>query len=157
MDPWHYSRHNALPPRIGRPGLLPLEDTQALRCLKVSPRTHTWSKEGPLAHRYASLHRAFLRADSSPGNYHQLFRDALRYNLDLVEKYGGAVKINALLGVMQLTPPPNQVAHTTTSTEPTALHIRPPRSPSRSRQGTAHLHRNGHVHHVRSTLPVFAC
>ncbi|KAG6373384.1 cytochrome P450 [Boletus reticuloceps] len=36
------------------------------------------------------------------GNYHRLFKDALQYNLALVEKYGGAVKINALLGSQQL-------------------------------------------------------
>ncbi|KAF8558177.1 cytochrome P450 [Imleria badia] len=36
------------------------------------------------------------------GNYHRIFRDAFRYNLALVEEYGGAVKINALLGSQQL-------------------------------------------------------
>ncbi|KAH0833223.1 cytochrome P450 [Lanmaoa asiatica] len=36
------------------------------------------------------------------GNYHRLFRDAFRYNLALVEQYGGAIKINALLGSQQL-------------------------------------------------------
>ncbi|KIK99980.1 hypothetical protein PAXRUDRAFT_30155 [Paxillus rubicundulus Ve08.2h10] len=36
------------------------------------------------------------------GNYHNLFQDSLDYNLELVEEYGGAVKINALLGAQQL-------------------------------------------------------
>lgn len=33
------------------------------------------------------------------GNYHRLFQDGLEYNLRLIEKYGGAIKIHALLGV----------------------------------------------------------
>ncbi|EIM82072.1 cytochrome P450, partial [Stereum hirsutum FP-91666 SS1] len=36
------------------------------------------------------------------GNYHQIFQDGLEYNLSLAEKYGGAVKIYALLGNEQL-------------------------------------------------------
>jgi hypothetical protein len=87
----------------------------------------------------------------SSGNYHQLFRDAFRYNLALVEEYGGAVKINALLGVIPQISAKSEVAHTS-SAEPTALHIRPSRSASHTRQRTAHLYRNRHVHHVRSTL-----
>jgi hypothetical protein len=83
------------------------------------------------------------------GNYHQLFRDAFRYNLALVEEYGGAVKINALLGVIPQISAKSEVAHTS-SAEPTALHIRPSRSASHTRQRTAHLYRNRHVHHGKS-------
>ncbi|KAF8875068.1 cytochrome P450 [Infundibulicybe gibba] len=36
------------------------------------------------------------------GNYHKIFQDGLDYNLQLTEKYGGAVKIHAMLGEEQL-------------------------------------------------------
>ncbi|KAF8514432.1 cytochrome P450 [Hysterangium stoloniferum] len=36
------------------------------------------------------------------GNYHRIFQDGLEYNLNLAEKYGGAVKIYGLLGDPQL-------------------------------------------------------
>nr|BAK09473.1 cytochrome P450 [Postia placenta] len=36
------------------------------------------------------------------GNYHRIFQDGLEYNLQLTEKYGGAVRIHALLGEEQL-------------------------------------------------------
>jgi len=36
------------------------------------------------------------------GNFHQIFQDGLEYNLQLLDKYGGAVKIHALLGDEQL-------------------------------------------------------
>lgn len=42
---------------------------------------------------------------------------------------------------------------TSPTAEPTALHIRPSRFASHSGQRTAHLYRNRHVYHVRSTLP----
>ncbi|KAF9243490.1 cytochrome P450 [Melanogaster broomeanus] len=42
------------------------------------------------------------RVNGLSGNYHRLFQDGLRYNLDLVEEYGGVVKIHALLGAEQL-------------------------------------------------------
>ena len=86
------------------------------------------------------------------GNYNQLFRDAFRYNLTLVERYGGAVKINALLGVIPHIFAKSEVAHTI-SAEPAALHIRPSRSAQHTRQRTAHLYRNRHVHYARFTLP----
>ncbi|EMD39638.1 hypothetical protein CERSUDRAFT_111948 [Gelatoporia subvermispora B] len=36
------------------------------------------------------------------GNYHRIFQDGWDYNLQLAEKYGGAVKIHGLLGTLQL-------------------------------------------------------
>ncbi|OJA12274.1 hypothetical protein AZE42_08148 [Rhizopogon vesiculosus] len=36
------------------------------------------------------------------GNFHRIFQDGRQYNLDMVEQYGGAVKIYALLGQEQL-------------------------------------------------------
>jgi hypothetical protein len=36
------------------------------------------------------------------GNYHRIFQDGLRYNLDLVQQYGGALTVYALLGVKAL-------------------------------------------------------
>ncbi|KAI0293337.1 cytochrome P450 [Multifurca ochricompacta] len=36
------------------------------------------------------------------GNYHRIFQDGLKYNLQLVRKYGGVIKIHALLGKEQL-------------------------------------------------------
>ncbi|GJJ06130.1 hypothetical protein Clacol_000319 [Clathrus columnatus] len=36
------------------------------------------------------------------GNYHRIFQDGFDYNLQLAEKYGGVVKIHALLGDQQL-------------------------------------------------------
>ncbi|OBZ67461.1 hypothetical protein A0H81_12648 [Grifola frondosa] len=32
------------------------------------------------------------------GNYHRLFQDGLEYNLRLVAKYGGVIRVHALLG-----------------------------------------------------------
>ncbi|KAL4072764.1 cytochrome P450 [Scleroderma yunnanense] len=36
------------------------------------------------------------------GNYHRIFQDGLKYNLDLADTYGGAVRIHAVLGAEQL-------------------------------------------------------
>ena len=158
--PWEVGDYYHGPPsRIRLPYLLLLEARQASRCPKVPPRSHTRSKDGSLAHRYLSpVHILFRSTDHflSSGNYHQLFRDAFRYNLALVEEYGGAVKINALLGVIPQISAKSEVAHAS-SAEPTSLHIRPSRSASHTRQRTAHLYRNRHVHHVRFTLPTPTC
>ncbi|KAG2032102.1 cytochrome P450 [Suillus americanus] len=53
--------------------------------------------KSPLAHILGPKKEHWLK-----GNYHRIFQDGLRYNLDLVQQYGGAVKIYALLGQEQL-------------------------------------------------------
>lgn len=42
----------------------------------------------------------FAFTNESPGNYHRIFQDGLKYNLHLADTYGGAVKIHAVLGVI---------------------------------------------------------
>ncbi|KAJ8583895.1 cytochrome P450 [Rhizopogon salebrosus TDB-379] len=53
--------------------------------------------KSPLAHIRGPKKEHWLK-----GNYHRIFQDGRRYNLDMVERYGGAVKIYALLGQEQL-------------------------------------------------------
>ncbi|KAG1744162.1 cytochrome P450 [Suillus paluster] len=53
--------------------------------------------KSPLAHILGPKKEHWLK-----GNFHRIFQDGLRYNLDLVKQYGGAVKIYALLGVKAL-------------------------------------------------------